>query len=145
VARLIIDTSGYLAGMTKAHPLASAVREILFAAELPPVVSPFVVAELDYLVLSRAGVNAETAMLGDLTSGAYELAEVDINDLRTARGLVEKYADLAIGITDAVNMILADRHRTNEVLTLDQRHFRAVAPLTSRYSAFLLLPHDQQK
>ncbi|HXP18991.1 MAG TPA: hypothetical protein VN840_05005 [Streptosporangiaceae bacterium] len=82
-------------------------------------------------------------MLGDLTSGAYELAEVDLDDLRTARGLADKYLDLAIGVTDAVNMILADRHRTNEVLTLDQRHFRTVTPLNTRFPTFRLLPFDQ--
>lgn len=143
MARLILDTSGYLAGMTKSHPLAPAIREVLAAAELAPVISPFVVAELDYLVLTRAGVTAETEMLGDLTSGAYELAEIDLDDLRTARSLVAKYTDLAIGVTDALNMILADRYLTNEVLTLDQRHFRTAIPLTSRFSAFRLLPIDQ--
>lgn len=142
MARLIVDTSGYLAGMTKTHPLAPTIREILVASEEPPVISPLVIAELDYLVLHRAGVKAEVAMLSDLASGAYELAEVALDDLSTARDLAAKYAELAIGATDAVNMILADRHRTNEVLTLDQRHFRTALPLGNRFPAFRLLPAD---
>jgi hypothetical protein len=34
-----------------------------------------------------------------------------------------------LGIADASNVILADRHRTTTILTLDQRHFRCLRPL----------------
>jgi predicted nucleic acid-binding protein len=144
VARLIVDTSGYLAGLSRTHPLRPAIRDILAQADQAPVISPLVIAELDYLVLSRAGVKAEIEMLDDLTGGAYDLAEVDLDDVRAARGLAARYPKLEIGVTDAMNMVLADRYQTNELLTLDQRHFRAAIPLTTRFPAFRLLPFDQQ-
>jgi uncharacterized protein len=143
MTRLIIDTSGYLAGMTRAHPLCPAIRDALAGTDQPPVISPLVLAELDYLVLDRAGVKAETQMLDELAGGAYDLADVDIDDLHAARGLVAKYATLQIGVTDAINMILADRFQTSEMLTLDERHYRAVTPLTGRFPAYRLIPLDQ--
>jgi len=68
--------------------------------------------------------------LDDLTSGAYEIADLDVDDLR-------------IGMTDALNAVLADRYDTNEILTTDQRHFRAITPLSRRFDAFRLLPADR--
>lgn len=59
-----------------------------------------------------------------------------------ARPLLAKYAGLNIGLTDAVNVVFADRYGTNLVLTLDERHFRTVRPLTNRHAAFHLLPVD---
>ena len=45
-------------------------------------------------------------MIDDLTSGAYELPDLDIDDLRAARQLVARHQDLKIGMTDAVNALL---------------------------------------
>jgi hypothetical protein len=90
VRRLIIDTSGYLAGTAAKHPLSEAIRDILRAAAEPPVVSPLVLAEIDYMVLDKAGVAQELAVIDDLTSGAYEIADVD--DVRVARTLAARHA-----------------------------------------------------
>lgn len=46
-----------------------------------------------------------------------------------------------IGITDAANVVLADRYRTTRPLTLDQRHFRRLRPLWGA-GHFSLLPYD---
>jgi predicted nucleic acid-binding protein len=143
VARLIIDTSGYLAGVFAKHPEHAVVRRLLADVEQPPVLSPLVVAEIDYMVLDARGVEQELAVIDELTSGAYELAEVDTDDLRSARHLVAKHHDLKIGLTDAVNAVLAERYETNELLTTDQRHFRTITPLTRRFDAFRLLPYDR--
>jgi uncharacterized protein len=142
VAQLIIDTSGYLAGMAAAHPLHDTVLEILGSVRQPPVISPMVIAEIDYMVLDKTGVASELAVIDDLTSGAYELPDLDIDDLRAARRLVARHHDLKVGMTDAVNVVLAERYDTNEILTTDQRHFRAIIPLTRRFDAFRILPAD---
>jgi predicted nucleic acid-binding protein len=143
VARLIIDTSGYLAGVFPKHPQHAAVRQLLADVDQAPVVSPLVIAEIDYMVLDSRGVEQELATIDDLTSGAYELVDVDLDDLRAARHLAAKHRDLKIGLTDAVNAVLAERYETNEILTTDQRHFRTITPLTRRFDAFRLLPYDQ--
>jgi uncharacterized protein len=143
MGRLIVDTSGYLAGTTAKHPLSEAIRDILRTAAEPPVVSPLVLAEIDYMVLDKVGVAQELAVIDDLTSGAYEIADVDVDDVRAARSLAARHRDLKIGITDALNAVLADRYDTNEMLTTDQRHFRVVVPLSRKFDSFRLLPADR--
>ncbi len=142
MTRLIIDTSGYLVSTINRHPLHDAVRDLLDRADQPPIVSPLVMAEIVYMVLDKAGVDAQIDVIDDLTSGAYDLPELDLDDLRSARQLVAKHRDLKIGLTDAVNVVLAERFETNEILTTDQRHFRAITPLSRRFAAFRLLPSD---
>ncbi|MGH9110806.1 MAG: type II toxin-antitoxin system toxin ribonuclease C26, partial [Acidimicrobiales bacterium] len=85
-------------------------------------------AELDYLIATRAGVAAELAVLDELAGGAYHLAAFTSDQLVKARRLIERYHDQAIGIADASIVVLADAHRTREVLTLDRRHFEVVRP-----------------
>jgi hypothetical protein len=45
-----------------------------------------------------------------------------------------------LGLTDASIAVIAARHHTANILTLDERHFRAVRPLWGE--AFRLLPAD---
>jgi uncharacterized protein len=47
----------------------------------------------------------------------------------------------AIGLTDALNVVLAREFRTDVVATFDIRHFRMIRPLTP-HAAFRLLPDD---
>jgi predicted nucleic acid-binding protein len=118
------------------------VRRVLARVDQPPVLSPMVLAEIDYMVLTALGVDKELSVIDDLTSGAYDPADLDADDLRSGRELVARYRDLKIGLTDAVNVVLADRHATNEILTTDQRHYRTLVPLSRRHDAFRLLPLD---
>jgi predicted nucleic acid-binding protein len=53
----------------------------------PLVVSAYVVAELDYLVAGRVGVDAELAVLEELAGGAHELAQLDASDLQRASAM----------------------------------------------------------
>jgi predicted nucleic acid-binding protein len=45
-----------------------------------------------------------------------------------------------IGLVDASVVVLAARHRVRDVLTLDERHFRALRTLDRR--RFRILPAD---
>jgi uncharacterized protein len=54
--------------------------------------------------------------------------------------LIDRYADLKIGLSDASVAVLAARHRTTRLLTLDERDFRPMCPLYG--TAFTLLPAD---
>ncbi len=135
---IIADTSGLLALFNRKEPdhqaVAAAVRE---EAE-PLVVSPFVLAELDYLAGTRLGVAAECAILAELSGGAYHLAPFTEADLISAGKIIEHYGDQQIGLADASLVVLADRHRTRSILTLDLRHFEVVRPLSG--GRFRVLP-----
>ncbi len=81
---------------------------------------PYVLAEVDYLVATRKGVDAELAVLAELSGGAYELAGMDAPEVAAARQVVERYRDLGIGLAEASLAVLAQRYRTRTILTLDR-------------------------
>jgi hypothetical protein len=127
---LIADTSGLLAFFNRDEPDHARVAAEVEAATEPLVVSPYVVAELDYLVATRLGIAAELTILDELAGGAYHLAAFGLAELARARAVVKRYQDQQIGVADASIVVLADLHRTREVLTLDRRHFDVLRPLS---------------
>lgn len=135
---IVADTSGLLAFFNDREPAHEQVREALTARGDLVVVSPYVVAELDYLVATRHGTTAELAILRELSGGAYELAYVDDELLARSADVVDKYPDQSIGVADASLVVLASRYRTRTILTLDRRHFTVVRPLDG--GRFTLLP-----
>ena len=136
---MIVDTSVLLAAFVADQRMHEACAEVLAEAR-PLVVSPLVLAELDYLTAQIAGVDAELALLAELCSGAYELAPFGIDDLLRAREIVERYRDLPLGLTDASLIVLADRYDTDTIATLDERHFRVVRSLSGH--PLRILPAD---
>ncbi len=136
---MIVDTSALLAAMFADQRLHAECAEVL-AASSRRILSPFVLAELDYLIGRHAGIAAELALLDEVERGAYELAAIDSADVAAAGEIVERYADLGIGLADASLLVLADRHRTVDIFTLDERHFRAMRAPNGQ--ALRLLPAD---
>lgn len=135
---MIVDTSALLAFFDTDEPDHAAVASVVETATEPLVISPYVVAELDYLVASRLGVSAELAVLRELAGGAWDLATFGTEDLAQARAVVERYADQSIGLADASIVILAARYQTRTVVTLDRRHFGVVRPIDG--GSFKILP-----
>ncbi len=135
---MIIDTSALLAYFDTDEPDRQAVAAVLDDTDEPLVVSPYVVAELDYLVVSRLGVTAELAVLAELAGGAWDLPAIDAEGLADARAIIERYADQRIGVADASNVVLAARYRTQTIVTLDHRHFDVLRPLAG--GRFTVLP-----
>jgi predicted nucleic acid-binding protein len=127
---IIADTSGLLAYFKRDEPQHAVVSAIVEAATEPLVVSPFVVAELDYLVGTRLGVDAELAVVRELSTGAYDLPILTPSDLDACAAVIDKYRDQDLGVTDASLVVLAKRYGTRDILTLDRRHFEVVRPLT---------------
>jgi hypothetical protein len=101
--------------------------------------SPFVLAELDYLIASRVGQSARASLLEEVKRGAYLLETMTSADVASAHTIIKRYADLEISLADASIVVLAERHRVRDVLTLDQRHFRI---LTADDEPLRLLPAD---
>ncbi|HYU05039.1 MAG TPA: PIN domain-containing protein [Jatrophihabitantaceae bacterium] len=135
---MIVDTSALLAFYIPREPMHAAVRDALLASTDPLIISPYVVAELDYLVATREGVPSELAVLRDLAGGAWTFASFDGDDLTAAIQIIERYSDLRIGLAGASNVVLADRYSTRTIATLDRRHFGAVRPLHG--GRFTLVP-----
>lgn len=137
---ILLDTSGLLAALFHDQRHHRACRRALESAEPPLLLSPFVLAELDYLILTGPGIRAELALLQEVADGAYRLERFDAADVARARAVADRYHDLALGVTDASLVVLSERYRTVDLLSLDQRHFRTVAGADGR--PFRLLPSD---
>jgi predicted nucleic acid-binding protein len=135
---ILVDSSGLLAAIDSTQRENDAAAHTLEAAEPPLLLSPFVLAELDYFLADRVGSEAEIALLEEVAAGAYQLEPFDRDDVAKALVVIHKYADLGLGLADASVVVLADRHDVSDVLTLDERHFRTVR--RSRGQAFRLLP-----
>lgn len=140
---MIVDTSALLAYFDQNEPDHEAVAAVIDAATEPLIVSPYVVAELDYLVATRHGVEPEIAVLRELSGGAWDLATFDAEDVTTAIGVIAKYRDQKIGIADASTVVLADRHGTTTIVTLDTRHFTVLRRLGG--GRFTVLPAPQPR
>jgi predicted nucleic acid-binding protein len=140
---IICDTSGLLAAYDMDEPAGPAVRAVLEHEAGALVVSPFVLAELDYLLLTRAGPQAELILLDDLATDVYQVADFTPQDAAAVKSLAAQYLDLRLGIADAHSMALSGpaRYGTKQILTFDERHFRAVKP--PQGGVFTLLPADK--
>lgn len=126
---MIVDTSALLAYFNAREPDHEAVSGVIEINDELLVVSPYVLAELDYLIAKRVGVDAELEVLRELSSGAWELAVVGVAELELTTSIIEKYSDQDIGVADASMVVLADRYQTRTIVTLDRRHFDVLRPI----------------
>jgi hypothetical protein len=138
---ILLDTSGLLSAIDGSQRHHADCAAALSRASPPLLLSPFVLAELDYLLSQHVGSDAQIALLDEVARGAYQLEPFGPADVAAAREILQKYASLRIGLADASIVVLAERHRAREVLTLDERHFRALR--THDRKRFKLLPLDR--
>jgi hypothetical protein len=101
-------------------------------------VPALVLSELDYWCGRRLPPDAWLIFLDDLLAGVYRVEAPTSADLARCRELQSRYANLALGIVDASLVALAERLGEPKVVTLDQRHFRAVRP--AHVEAFEIRP-----
>lgn len=138
---ILLDTSGLLSAIDRSQRHHEAARRALESAPAPWILSPFVLAELDYLLATRVSQDAERALLAEVGRGVYRLEALDAADIDAAERVIGRYRDLDIGLADASLVVLAHRYGVRDILTLDERHFRALRGPSGR--PFRLHPVDQ--
>jgi predicted nucleic acid-binding protein len=138
---IVVDTSAVLAIKDEDQPEHAAVAQELAAGDEDLLLSPFVLAECDYMLATRLGDSAAREFLGEVAAGAYELVNFDAANVAAANSVIDRFAGLAVGIADASLVVIAALYATTRILSLDARHFRALAPLSGA-AAFTLLPAD---
>jgi hypothetical protein len=137
---ILVDTSGLLAALDAGEGHHAAAAAALRYAAGPLLLSPFVLAELDYLIRRHVSATAAEALLRQVAAGALRLEVMGAGDVGAATRIMDRYANLDIGLTDASIVVLAQRYGVRDVLTLDERHFRAILGPGDR--PFRLLPAD---
>lgn len=138
---ILVDTSGLLSALDQSQRYHRECASVLNEASPPLLLSPFVLAELDYLLMRHVGHGAQISLLEEVARGAYQLETFSGDDVASAKRVIERYADLQIGLADASIVVLAERHAVVRVLTLDERHFRALR--IDRRRRFKVLPFDK--
>jgi predicted nucleic acid-binding protein len=120
---ILVDTSGLIALLDRGEREHSRVLQAIETERGPLVVTDWVLAEADYLILRRLGRSAEKAFIDQLIAGVFLREPIGDSDLRRANDIASAISDQEIGLTDATLMALTERMGTRKVLTLDHRHF----------------------
>jgi hypothetical protein len=137
---VLVDTSALIAAadrLDRWHPRVVATMRQNAGRLIVP--APLL-SEVDYMLTARLGRGAALAFLRDVAREAFAVACPDAGEYRAMLALSDRYADLSSGLADLSIVVLAHRFQTRRILTFDQRHFRAMTPLTG--GAFELLPAD---
>jgi predicted nucleic acid-binding protein len=113
-----------------------ACRTALSRADLRLIIPALAVAEATYFVGRRLGAAAESRFLAGV--GKLDVEGPSREDFTRMAELVEQYADFPLSGTDASVIALAERFDAPIIITLDRRHFTAIAP--RHRTAFELLP-----
>lgn len=137
---LILDAAPLVALADAREPRLQALLRLRDEEEGSLVLPAPVAAEVDYLLGVRFGEAARRAFLTDLAARRYDVACLEAGDYRMVAELDARYADLGLGLADCSILVLAERFGTRRLLSFDERHFRAVAPLQG--GSFQLLPAD---
>jgi predicted nucleic acid-binding protein len=137
---IVLDTSGLLAAIDESQRRHASCTDTLARSRAPFILSPFVLAELDYLLATEVGTEAEAALLDEVARGVYRLETFSASEVATALEIIKRYRDLEIGLADASIVVLAHKYGVRDILTLDERHFRALRTIDRK--KFRLLPAD---
>ncbi len=80
---ILVDAGGLLAAVDPRQAYHAEAMQVLVLPQRR-ILSPFVLAKLDYLIATRTGQGEELTLLGDVARGVYELAPFQC--LRRRRG-----------------------------------------------------------
>jgi predicted nucleic acid-binding protein len=139
---IVLDTSVALAFMDRRDADHERVRNWIETSEEELSTTPLIVAELDHLITRQGGPAAARALRQDLDRGAY-LVEWWSTAIHETIAIANRHEAIELGLADASLVALAARLQTLDIATLDERHFRALKPLSGG-KAFKLLPADSR-
>jgi hypothetical protein len=123
---IVADTGGILALLDRDDRHHDEVKQFFTESRTVWTVPWAVLPEVDYLATKKLGAEVAMAFLRDVHDGHFLLDAHASRDLPRAIALNERYAALGLGLVDAVVMAQAERLRASAIVTLDERHFRAV-------------------
>jgi hypothetical protein len=125
---LILDTGPLYASLDRSDQDHAACRSLIEEADEPLVIPAPVLVEVDYWIDQRLTPGVLVALLADIESGAYRVADLEHVDYTRVRELCDRYADADIGFVDAAVLALVERLGETKLATLDRRHFSLLRP-----------------
>ena len=121
---MTLDTSAVLALLNRKDQDHQRIKEAIFSANTGYRIPIGILAEIAYLIETRFGTKMLDLFISDLLDGIFTL-EFEQQDLIRAQILVNRYANLPLGLSDALVIACAERNG-GLVISLD-RHFWVVA------------------
>jgi len=134
---LVVDTSILLAAADNADPDHEPSSSAIQNAG-PLVTTALVIAETAYLIGRQLGAAAEATFFRAVADGELQVETITPAEARRIADLIDTYADLPLGGTDASLIVIAERLNLTTIATLDRRHFSVVRP--GHAKAFDLIP-----
>lgn len=125
---LILDTGPLYASLDRSDADHQRCRALIESADEPLVIPAPVLVEVDYWIGQRLHPGVLVALLGDIESGAYVVADLLPQDYARVRELCDRYADADIGFVDAAVLAIVERLGESKLATLDRRHFGLLRP-----------------
>lgn len=121
-----MDSGALIAATNRADPSHHLVARVLARPEFQLVVPVLCIAEACYMVAERRGPQMEAQFLE--RCGFLDIRCPEPEEWRRIAEIASTYVGFGFGGTDASVLSLAERLETDVILTLDERHFRAVRP-----------------
>jgi uncharacterized protein len=126
---ILVDTGPLVAAVNRHDAHHQPCRELLNSRAGELLVTPYVVAEVCWMVASRIGAQAEANVIDAVVAGELQQVEVSPTDLRRIAELLHRYGDLHGG----AGLSVADASVV--VAVAERLGVREVARSTSRTSA----------
>ncbi len=133
----LIDT-GFLLAVLDEEDFQHRVCTTALEAEIAPYLPEAVLPELAYLVLRDLGYRVWIAFLNSIAEGELPILSTELQDLKRAAEILEKYADSKIDYVDVIIMAIAERLDIKRILTVDRRDFSLFRP--RHCDAFEIIP-----
>lgn len=125
---LILDTGPLYASLDRSDADHVACRRMIEYANEALIIPAPVLVEVDYWIHARMHAGVLTALLDDVTSGAYLVDELATYEYARVREICDTYADADVGFVDAAVLAIVERRREPKLATLDRRHFGILRP-----------------
>jgi predicted nucleic acid-binding protein len=140
MASLVADSGALYAIYDRHDQHHRRVRAVMEHEKGAIIVPTAILAEVDYLLGAKLGIDAELDFLSDILIGVFTLDQLLTEDVSRTSALIKQYRDLDLGLADAAVISTAERLGIARILTVDERHFRAVRSVKGK--PFVLLPAD---
>jgi uncharacterized protein len=132
----IVDSGPLIASAFRSDPDHAASLAALRTPGLRLVIPALCVAEVSYFLERRGGPDYAARFARGLRD--FDVRQPAPEEWDRIAELVEQYADLGLGVVDSSVVSLAERLKTDLVITLDHRHLATVSPRHT--GRFRLLP-----
>lgn len=124
---LLLDTGAVYAYYDRDDSWHRPVRAAIDAEPGPLVLPAVVLPEVDHLLGSRIGNDAQLALYADVVEQVYLVVDLATAGYRRVLELNQRYADLRLGFVDAAVAARSEQLRVHRLATTDRRHFPAIA------------------